>query len=415
MAGPQGRLLSWLHSLKHFFLMDQGDMLVHLLEQPELHGTPSGLPAHRLQSLLDSALRSSSVAASPHVDVVGEGVLGAVMDKRSILQLVMAATHNMETAAGQADGPLFDRDKKSSFSSCLEMLLLTVKLSWPLTLVVSKRQLLHYQVIFKHLLSLKWAERDLGQLWQVIRSTKRLDKEDQARFRSWHLLCSQLLYVVSEVLRFTTIDVLEPLWGDMEGQLGRAVNMDEVISLHGAFLSAALERALLTESKVVRHVSVLLSAAHELAKEADALAADSDTGTGSNAGQQQQKDPQAVDQKKMMSMFCRDDNRQDGLMRLQNKVDQVLMELVRDLDMHYQHLLTVTTPAAGAGAGATGVVGLTGQVAGFSVGGSGVKSLLGDSSRDLASLHNLIQRLQWGQRMNSSSRQQLQRGLPTAY
>lgn len=47
-----------------------------------------------------------------------------------------------------ADAPLLDRlsDKKGSFSSCLEMLLLTVKLTWPLTLVVSKRQLLHYQV-----------------------------------------------------------------------------------------------------------------------------------------------------------------------------------------------------------------------------------------------------------------------------
>lgn len=53
-------------------------------------------------------------------------------------------------------------------------------------------------------------------------------REDQARFRPWHLLCSQLLYVVGEVLRFTTIDVLEPLWGEMEEQLGRAANMDEV-------------------------------------------------------------------------------------------------------------------------------------------------------------------------------------------
>lgn len=45
----------------------------------------------------------------------------------------------------------------------------------------------------------------------------------------------------------------------------------QVISLHNAFLYVALERSLLTHTHVVRHISVLLSSAHELAKEAAAL------------------------------------------------------------------------------------------------------------------------------------------------
>jgi hypothetical protein len=36
------------------------------------------------------------VSASPHIDVVGEGVLAGQMDRRSLLQLVMAATCNMD-------------------------------------------------------------------------------------------------------------------------------------------------------------------------------------------------------------------------------------------------------------------------------------------------------------------------------
>lgn len=51
----------------------------------------------------------------------------------------------------QSDGStsstgIFPVTGRGSYASCLEMLLLTVKLSWPLTLVFSKRQLLHYQV-----------------------------------------------------------------------------------------------------------------------------------------------------------------------------------------------------------------------------------------------------------------------------
>lgn len=55
-----------------------------------------------------------------------------------------------------------------------------------------------------------------------------LHREDQALFRPWHLLCSQLQNVVVEVLRYTSIDVLEPLWCDMYGRLVQAGNMDEV-------------------------------------------------------------------------------------------------------------------------------------------------------------------------------------------
>lgn len=73
----------------------QGDFLVHLLQSGEAGGPStslSGLAPHQRQGLLDAALRSSSLAASPHVDVVGDGALALQLDRRSILQLVTAAT-----------------------------------------------------------------------------------------------------------------------------------------------------------------------------------------------------------------------------------------------------------------------------------------------------------------------------------
>lgn len=72
----------------------QGDFLVHLMEQGDAESPAPlhSLAPHQLQGLLDAALRSSSVAASPHVDVVTDGALVIKVDKRSILQLVTAAT-----------------------------------------------------------------------------------------------------------------------------------------------------------------------------------------------------------------------------------------------------------------------------------------------------------------------------------
>lgn len=161
----------------------------------------------------------------------------------------------------------------------------------------------------------------------------------------------------------------------------------------------------------MRHITHLLTAAHDLAKEATALTADHNTSSTAPSQTQQRQGQQKVDNLKVMSMFCRDENRQDVLMRLQNHVDQVLMELVRDLDMHYQHLLTAA-PAAAAASASKAAAGLAGRLGGFSL---GLQSTLGDSSRELASLHNLMQRLNWGCRMGSRSRQALLRGLPIAY
>ncbi len=45
---------------------------------------------------------------------------------------------------------------------------------WPLSIVVSRRALQQYQLAFRHLAELKWAERDLTAVWQVYQGTRAL-------------------------------------------------------------------------------------------------------------------------------------------------------------------------------------------------------------------------------------------------
>ncbi len=57
-----------------------------------------------------------------------------------------------------------------------QLFLLTFKVSWPHSLVVSKRQLTQYQLIFKHLFSLKFLERKLASVWALLQPTRRLSR-----------------------------------------------------------------------------------------------------------------------------------------------------------------------------------------------------------------------------------------------
>jgi gamma-tubulin complex component 2 len=64
------RLLPRLRSLKHYFLLDQGDFLVHFMDiaGEELARPSAEISVPRLESLLELALRVSVASNDVHVD-----------------------------------------------------------------------------------------------------------------------------------------------------------------------------------------------------------------------------------------------------------------------------------------------------------------------------------------------------------
>ena len=63
-------LIGHLHSIKHYFLLDQGDLFVHFMDiaEDELQKPISLIPMSRLESLMELALRTSVVNSDPYKD-----------------------------------------------------------------------------------------------------------------------------------------------------------------------------------------------------------------------------------------------------------------------------------------------------------------------------------------------------------
>lgn len=57
----------------------------------------------------------------------------------------------------------------------MEAFTLDYKVRWPLTLILSHRSITKYQLIFRHLLSCKYVERNLENLWLTQQTTKELN------------------------------------------------------------------------------------------------------------------------------------------------------------------------------------------------------------------------------------------------
>ncbi|PNW75396.1 hypothetical protein CHLRE_12g525500v5 [Chlamydomonas reinhardtii] len=425
-----GGLLAVLRSVKHFFLLDQGDVLASIMEvaDEELSKPAKAINRTRLQSLLEMAVKMSSAASDPHADS-----LGFEMDPRplDVLARAVAATVAASSASGpsgSSHGPSFSAaldtpygtpgpaSRTAASASAVsftpggsrllgprdqdlpgwELFLPTLKLDWPATLVVGSEELLQYQLLFKHMWGLKRVERQLEATWLLLQGTKRLPRPRGAvpaaevrrnkQLAVAHALCQQLYFTVQELLRYSTLDVLEPLWEGLEAGIAhRAADADQVIALHRDFLRAARAGLMLEQPRALGCMLGLQAGAAGFARRMAALWDKLQAGleTSSKAVQVTPADIAAEQQRAADIAQSLDD-----LQRLMGDNTQQLQELVAVLRDYYEARLTGSAAAGGGGGAAGGGAGLAGADA-----SSGGLLEAGSGGWDLEALQNLADRL----------------------
>eukprot|EP00873_Tetraselmis_striata_P043027 jgi/Tetstr1/463291/TSEL_008215.t1 len=280
-------LMALLRSLKHYFLLDQGDFLLGFLDtaEDELSKKASEISITRLQSLLEMGLRTSIASNDPHAED-----LGCTLDHRSMTSMLKhifasqgrprgtaggvtpaAAARTPASALGRlalespmpselgspmAATPMAGGKAKAELMTGLQSFVLTFKVRWPMSLVVSARSLLKYRVIFRHLFDFKCLERCLTGGWRDLQVLRHAGDAGVA-LRPAHWLCQQMTHFVQAYCTFTTTEVLEQRWHGMDAAIRGAKTIDEVVALHDRFLDAAMKGCLLVDIKVLKQMDLL--------------------------------------------------------------------------------------------------------------------------------------------------------------
>lgn len=165
-------LLGYLRSIKHYFLLDQGDLLVHFLDmaQEELYKPISEIHLQRLESLLELAVRTSLADHDPYKD----NVRPQLVPYDVVTQLLYITDIQPETVGSEAvpPPPILRPDADSKLSA-LEAFCLDYNVKWPLSLVISRKCLFRYQVLFRHLFYCKHVERQLCATWSTYKGAKK--------------------------------------------------------------------------------------------------------------------------------------------------------------------------------------------------------------------------------------------------
>ncbi|KAF2154739.1 hypothetical protein K461DRAFT_222918 [Myriangium duriaei CBS 260.36] len=276
-----------LRSLKHYFFLDRSDFFSYFLElsNSELKKPAKAANIGKLQSLLDIVLRQpGSVAAEDpfkeDVKVVMSdiGLTGWLMQVVSVKGLdADGGSLSSHTPAHSTTGG----DKKDIVG--FDALTFDFAVPFPLSLVVSRVTLTRYQLLFRYLLSLRhletllvssWAEHVKSQPWKHKSSSRPIE---QWKRRAWTLR-SRMLCFVQQLLYFCTSEVIEPNWtsfmarvqaaeaaeaqgntssgptplgGQADGRQQKRT-VDELMQDHVDFLATCLKECMLTNSKLLR-------------------------------------------------------------------------------------------------------------------------------------------------------------------
>ncbi|KAL0958818.1 hypothetical protein HGRIS_014137 [Hohenbuehelia grisea] len=268
------QLIPRLRSLKRYFFLSQSSFLTHLLDlsSSELRKSAKSASVAKLQNLLDLALNT---------DAQGEDALF-----REDLKVVLATSGLYEwlvkivetNASNDKDGlpdvgqhhmqqehkkeKEKEKDDKKPMLA-IDALALDYNVKFPLSLVISRKTLLRYQLLFRFLLHLKHVEQSLSSMWieqkgpawrQAVPSDPDLER--------WRLrvlvLRARMLAFVQQILAFTTFEVLEPNWRALEAKLAKVTTVDQLLRDHVDFLDTCLKECMLTSAKLLKAFSKLI-------------------------------------------------------------------------------------------------------------------------------------------------------------
>ncbi|KAL4916957.1 Spc98 family-domain-containing protein [Aspergillus aurantiobrunneus] len=279
-------LTTRFRSLKHYFFLDRSDFFSYFLElgTSELRKPAKNVNESKLQSLLDLVLRQpGSIAAQDPFKEDVKVRMNKIGLTKWLMQVVSVSgidQDNPEAALEKYQAPQTqgaDDDKDIVGFDALE---LDYSVPFPLSLVISRKTVLRYQLIFRHLLSLRHLETMLSTAW--LDQNKVLGwrhKSSDRRLETWKrrawVLRSKMLVFIQQLLYFCTAEVVEPNWQnlmarvigtDADGsevtvngtkQVNRTV--DELMQDHVDFLDTCLKECMLTQAKLLKIHSKLLT------------------------------------------------------------------------------------------------------------------------------------------------------------
>jgi gamma-tubulin complex component 2 len=268
-------LTTRFRSLKHYFFLDRSDFFSYFLElsASELRKPAKNVNVPKLQSLLDLVLRQpGSIAAQDPFKEDVKIQMNEVGLTKWLMRVVSVSGFDQDNPDAaiekyQTPAPEAPKDDEKDIVG-FDALELDYSVPFPLSLVISRKTVLRYQLLFRYLLSLRHLETLLVSCWQDhSKIASWTHKSSNPKIELWKrrafTLRARMLVFVQQLLYFCTAEVIEPNWQNLMARVdtdGKSTNgkqvvnrtVDELMQDHVDFLDTCLKECMLTQGKLLK-------------------------------------------------------------------------------------------------------------------------------------------------------------------
>ncbi|XP_046665290.1 gamma-tubulin complex component 2-like isoform X2 [Homalodisca vitripennis] len=250
-------IINRIKSLKRYFLMEQGDFIVQLLDlcEEELVKPISEVVPSRLQSLFELALRTSTGKHDPYK----EDVTLTILTENNTYQIFTIHSICNENKQFMSSDEQFQAKSKTG----LEGFAFQVVSKWPLSLLFDQKIMGCYQMLFRHLVNCKHVDRRLCRVWINDKEVKRLPTTAASGYLGAFSLRQRMLFCVQNLEYYMMEEAIEPNWIRFMSRLNNVNNIDDLLAEHWDFVDQCMKDCMFMNHDLIAIINKILASCIE--------------------------------------------------------------------------------------------------------------------------------------------------------
>ncbi|XP_003703274.2 gamma-tubulin complex component 2 isoform X2 [Megachile rotundata] len=244
-------LMGRLRSVKSYFLLAQGDFVVQFMNlcEAELNKSMYDIVIHRLASLLEVALRLSTADSDPYKDDLKPELLPYDLQFQ-MFRILSIQTREEKEYCFQTDKTL----------TGLEAFVFNYDVKWPVSLILNRKAIACYQMLFRHLFYCKYIERRLCRVWVSNKIAKTFTHNVAMSYRQAFSLRQRMLDCIQHLAYYMMVEVIEPNWLTFLNKMSKVSNVDDVLSVHQDLQDSYLKECMLTDPDLLGCITGICAA-----------------------------------------------------------------------------------------------------------------------------------------------------------
>ena len=273
------KMMESLQIIKRYFLVDQGDFLMHFMDaaEHELLKPRDEISMGRLQHWLNMSVQFTEAHKEdwgpvsglriPSCPLIPAGLRCHLLDESLVSHL------DSRYGGGIVDQTPVTPSRRAYGTSThvtgIEVFTIDFpRVPFPISLLMSQKAMDEYKLLFRHLFFTKHVERRLIGVWKDNQLLKKLGTL-RGPLGSTFLLRQKMLHLVQNLIYYMVFEVVESNWMEMRNALDdrsegggnseKPQTVDDMLAIHNSFLERTLEACLLTNSDLIRSLTKLMN------------------------------------------------------------------------------------------------------------------------------------------------------------